>query len=83
MKANKYPTYRLILTLSAFAFIGALVSTTTQAATIAGGALTINLDRDALIAGTILDNTPAPSIYVEEFWDASAASKTFGQLRDG
>jgi hypothetical protein len=82
MKANKYPTYRQILILSAIAVFGSLVSTTTQAATIAGGALTINLDRDSLIAGTKLDNTPAPSIYVEEFWDASAASKTFDQLRE-
>ncbi len=82
MKINKTPTVRRIFTISAFAVIGALVFTNTQAATVTGGALTVNLDRDALIAGTILDNTPAPSIYVEEFWDATAASKTFVQLRD-
>ena len=93
MKTNKYPTYRLILTLSAFAMFGALVSTNTQAATITGGALTVNLDRDAVIAGVIQDNFPdaptpdfqiccRPSLYVEEFFDASAASKTFVQLRD-
>lgn len=68
---------------TAIAGVLLLLSSSVQAATISGGSLTLNLDRDALIAGTLLDNTPAPSIYVEEFWDASAASKTFLELRDG
>jgi hypothetical protein len=93
MKTNKYPIVQRVLAISAFAIFGALVSTHTQAATITGGALTLNLNRDALIAGAILDNYPdtptasfpiccRPSLYVEEFFDASAASKTFVQLRD-
>lgn len=69
-----------------------LTSTATQAATVSGGALTLNLDRNAMIAGVVLDNFPdtptadfpiccRPSIYVEEFFDASvAASRTFTQL---
>lgn len=71
------------LAFVAIAAFGAVLAMPAQAATVSGGALTLNLDRDALIAGTLLDNTPAPSIYLEEFWDASAASKTFLELRDG
>ncbi|MGR8929359.1 MAG: VPLPA-CTERM sorting domain-containing protein [Gammaproteobacteria bacterium] len=70
-----------------------LVSLNVSAATVSGGALTLNLDRDAMIVGTKLDNYPdsptpsfqiccRPSIYVEEFFDASAAAKSFQQLRD-
>lgn len=64
-----------------------IFSISAQAATVSSGTLTINLNRDALIAGTILDNypeTPAqvPSIYLEEFYDASAASKTSIELRE-
>lgn len=73
---NKKPLH-----LTTFAFLATFQVTSVQAATVSGGSLTLNLDRNALIAGTILDNTPAPSIYVEEFWDASAANKTFNQLR--
>jgi hypothetical protein len=69
--------------LTAFAFLATFLATSVQAATVSGGSLILNLDRNALIAGTILDNTPAPSIYVEEFWDASAANKTFLEIRDG
>lgn len=62
--------------------------------TVTGGSLTLNLDRDALIAGSILDNYPdaptqdfqiccRPSIYLEEFFDAAAASsRTFPQIRE-
>ncbi|NOT10792.1 MAG: VPLPA-CTERM sorting domain-containing protein [Methylococcaceae bacterium] len=82
MKINEKPTVRRNFTISAFVVIGALVFTNSQASTVSGGVLTVNLNRDALIAGTILDNTPAPSIYAEEFWDASAASKTFLEVRD-
>ena len=67
--------------LTTFAFLAAFQAVSAQAATVSGGSLIINLDRNALIAGTILDNTPAPSIYVEEFWDASTVDKTFNQLR--
>jgi hypothetical protein len=62
------------------AFGFALISANLQAATISGGNLTLNIDRTALAAGVGLDTTFAPSIYVEEFYDASAASKTFDQL---
>lgn len=78
--------------MSVIAIIGLLASTYVRAATVSGGSLILNLDRDALIAGTVLDKYPdnptesfqiccRPSIYVEEFWDASAASKTFFELR--
>jgi len=64
-----------------------------QAATVSTGALTLNLDSNALREGVQLDNYPdtptanfpiccRPSIYLEEFWDASAANKTFVQIRD-
>jgi len=93
MKADNYPIFRQIFTLGAFAVMVALVSTNTQAATVAGGTLTLNLDRNAVIAGVIKDNYPdtptanfpiccRPSLYVEEFFDASAASKAFFELRD-
>lgn len=61
----------------------ALLSASARAATVSGGSLTLNINRDALAAGTQLDNTPAPSIYLEEFWDATASTYTFPQLRDG
>ncbi len=64
------------------ATLGTLFSLNSSAATVSGGALTLNINRDALAAGTLLDRTPAPSIYVEEFFDASAAAKTFVQIRD-
>lgn len=72
-----------LLAFGAVAVLSAVLATPVQAATVSGGTLTLNLDRDKLIAGTLLDNTPAPSIYLEEFWDASAASKTFPEIRDG
>lgn len=58
-----------------------------QAATLSAGVLTLNLDRDRLIAGVVLDsypNTPlhVPSIYLEEFFDASAANQSFVEIRD-
>ncbi len=71
------------ISASAILVLAALLTSTAQAATVSGGALTLNINRDALIAGITLDTTPAPSIYVEEFWDATATSKTFLQLRDG
>lgn len=80
-------------------FFGMAISSVVQASVIDGGMVTLNLDRDALIAnvghnGVNLQNYPdaptidfpiccRPSIYLEEFYDASAASKTFVELRDG
>lgn len=65
-----------------FVIVGSLVFTSAQAATVSGGTLTLNINRDALAAGIDLDNTPAPSIYVEEFFDASSVSKTGVELRE-
>ncbi len=51
------------------------------AATVFGGALTINLDRDALAAAIDLDATPAPAMYVEEFFNAEASAvRTYTQI---
>lgn len=70
----------------------AVVTTSTEAATVSGGALTLNLDRDAIIANHTVNNFPdsptpdfqiccRPSMYVEEYFDANAAnSRTFGHL---
>lgn len=82
MKINLFNVVRQTLAIAVIAVLGTLGSAGAQAATVTGGSLILNLNRDALIAGTILDNTPAPSIYVEEFWDAGAATKTFSQLRE-
>ena len=82
MKTTQYLNLHKKSVLSTLALVGTLIASQSHAATVSGGALTLNLNRDALIAGTLLDNTPAPSIYLEEFWDSSAASKTFFQLRD-
>ncbi|QPK65108.1 VPLPA-CTERM sorting domain-containing protein [Methylomonas sp. LL1] len=65
---------------NAIVMAGTLAFTNAQAATVSGGSLILNIDRDALAAGVTMDNTPAPSIYVEEFFGASAASKTQSQL---
>lgn len=64
-----------------------------QAATVSGGSLSLTLIPSKLIAGVTLDNYPdtptetfpiccRPSIYLEEFYDASASGKTFNQLRE-
>lgn len=82
MKITSFYFARQTLIMVVVVVLGALNSTAAQAATVTGGSLILNPDRDALIAGTLLDNTPAPSIYVEEFWNATAASKTFAQIRD-
>jgi hypothetical protein len=68
------------ITRHTIAIFAALISTHLDAANVSGGALTLNIDRNKLIDGVILDRTPAPSIYVEEFFDASAASRTFTQI---
>jgi len=94
MNFNKHPIVSPVFTISAVIVFSAILSTTTQAATVSGGALTLNLNRDAIIAGVETDNFPdaptvdfpvccRPSLYLEEFYDASAASKTFAQLREG
>lgn len=84
------PLARRAWAISLFALIN---TTCANAATVSGGSLILNIDKDALSAGVVLDNYPdtptdtfpiccRPSIYIEEFYDASAASKTFAQLRD-
>lgn len=85
------------LTVRLFAALllnGSVLAAPAQAATVAGGTLTLNIDRDAVIAGTIKDTFPdtptdtfpiccRPSLYLEEFYDANAASgRTFLQIRD-
>lgn len=59
---------------------GVLACTGVSAATVSGGSLILNINRDALAAGITLDNTAAPSIYVEEFFSAAAADRTQTQL---
>ena len=84
------PLARRIWAICLFALIN---MTCADAATVSGGSLILNIDKNELIAGVALDNYPdtptdtfpiccRPSIYIEEFYDASAASKTFTQLRD-
>lgn len=65
---------------NAILMAGILACTGAQAATVSGGKLILNINRDVLAAGVTLDNTAAPSIYLEEFFDAAAASKTQNQL---
>ncbi|NJA07144.1 hypothetical protein HC024_15625 [Methylococcaceae bacterium WWC4] len=67
--------YLIVLSLT-------LAATSAHGATVSGGSLIINIDRDAFENGIDLDRTAAPSIYVEEYYDASLASKTFEELRD-
>lgn len=49
------------------------------ASVVGGGVMTMNLDRKALAAAFDFDETEAPSIYLEEFFDVAAAS---GRTRD-
>jgi hypothetical protein len=65
---------KLSYLIKTLAVICALTVSGARAAAVSGGALTVNIDRDAFAAGVTLDNTPAPSIYVEEFFDATAAA---------
>ena len=63
MKVNKYPQLKKPFTLGVFIVLGVLATTTTQAATVSGGSLTISLDRNAVIAGVLKDtypDTPTP-----------------------
>ena len=92
---NYLPAFNFAtLNLASLIVVSALTSSPALAANVTGGALILNIDRNALIAGTSLDNYPdaptpefqiccRPSIYLEEFYDASAASaRTFVQIRD-
>ncbi len=84
---NLTSSYFRPLVIGAVAILSTIAHSTTQAATVSGGELILNLDRNALIAGTLLNNYPltplqVPSIYLEEFYDASAVNKPFFQLRD-
>ncbi len=72
---------KLSRSIGAVTLVSVLLISQARAATVSGGSLILNIDRDALAAGITLDNTAAPSIYVEEFFDAaSAASRTQTQL---
>ncbi|WP_445372165.1 hypothetical protein ACH518_05470 [Methylomonas sp. HW2-6] len=52
-----------------------------EAATVSGGWLVVNLDRDALAAAVDIDETPARSMYLEEFFDAQASrSRSYSQI---
>lgn len=94
MKINRYSGILSLAILSGITISSFITSTNAYAATLSGGSLTINLDRDALIAGTLLETYPdtptstfqiccRPSIYVEEFFDASSANtKTFSQIQN-
>jgi hypothetical protein len=73
--------------LSLCIIVSFLINQTADAATLSSGVLTLNLDREALKAGLDLDNYPdtpiqVPSIYLEEFFDASAANKPYTEIRD-
>jgi len=85
--------HKWVASLSVFAVVGCLGLPDAQAATVAGGAMVLNLDRDAVIAGVNKNTYPdtataefpiccRPSLYLEEYFDATAASKTFTQVRD-
>ncbi|QSB00650.1 hypothetical protein JWZ98_18615 [Methylomonas sp. EFPC1] len=89
MKINNHRSSAWLL-----AVFGVLSISQAHAATVSGGALVLNLNRDVLIASLDVNDYPdtptadfpiccRPSIYLEEFYDASAASKTFVELRDG
>jgi hypothetical protein len=71
---------RILITIHAIAVIVAMAFTQAYASTVSGGSLILDINRNDLIAGVVLDKTPAPSIYAEEFFDASAASKTQLQI---
>ncbi|BBA36436.1 uncharacterized protein sS8_4506 [Methylocaldum marinum] len=67
--------------LACLAAASAFLPETAAAATVSGGKLTLNLDRDALAAAIALDATDAPSMYLEEFFDAEASAvRTASQL---
>ena len=92
MKTRISPLFTRCLVRCAYLVLAGLWYMPAQAATVSGGALILNLDRDALIAGTLLDNFPdaptasfqiccRPSIYLEEFFDSTAASTlSFSQI---
>lgn len=57
------------------------VSHPVSAATVSGGSFVINLDREDLAAAVDLDATEAPSMYLEEFFDAEASKvRTYNQI---
>lgn len=80
------------VSMAGVAALGLLLSSNTQAATISGGAFTLNIDRDALIAASGLDtypDNPTPefqvccrsSMYLEEFYSGAAADvMTFNEM---
>lgn len=67
--------------LSAGALLAAAVSAPAAAATVSGGAMSVNFDRNALAAAIAIDETPAPAMYLEEFFDAPASrSRSYNQI---
>lgn len=94
MKIIPYSSLKQSVLIGSLAVFGLLISPQMHAATVSGGALIINLNRDALIAGSTLDTYPdqptaefpiccRPSVYLEEFFDANSARfKTFDQIRE-
>lgn len=88
---NYHFVFRTVL--ASFALLALSGALTVQAASVSGGELILNLDRDAVIAGVLKDTYPdtptadfpiccRPSLYLEEFFDASAATKNYAQIRD-
>lgn len=71
----------IFLQMALLAALVAFIPATATAAKVSGGTLILNLDRDALAASVALDTTAAPSIYLEEFFDAQAvAGRTNKQI---
>ncbi|WP_082879904.1 hypothetical protein [Methylomonas methanica] len=94
MKINNHQLSGWLFAVQLIAVCSVFPLSQAHAATVSGGALILNLNRDAIIAGVDQDlypDTPSsgfqiccrPSLYLEEFYDASAAAKTFVELRDG
>lgn len=70
----------LVLTLL-MATLSVVAPSVSQAATVTSGSFTMNLDRDALAQLVLNPTGTPPTLYLEEFWDASAsASLTATQI---
>lgn len=75
MKLTTLALTMLMAALSSFA------PSVSQAASVTSGAFTMNLDRDALAQLVLNPSGTPPTLYLEEFWDASAsASLTATQI---
>ncbi|MDN5940478.1 MAG: VPLPA-CTERM sorting domain-containing protein [Nitrospira sp.] len=70
----------LVLTLL-MAVVSVFAPSDSRAASVTSGTFTMNLDRDALAQLTLNPTGTPPTLYLEEFWDASAsASLTATQI---